>query len=58
MEGERGALFDRTIPAFNSNLIPAKYKINERAMVKPLSLKEPKREVNVNRLLVPVMRWR
>ena len=48
MEGERRGLFERTIPAFDSNRIPAKYKINERVKVKTLSLKEANREVKVN----------
>jgi len=48
MEGERRGLFERTIPAFDSNRIPAKYKINERVKVKSLSLKEANRDVKVN----------
>ena len=41
-------MFERTIPAFDSNRIPAKYKINESVKVKSLSLKEANREVKVN----------
>jgi hypothetical protein len=48
MEGERRGLFERTIPAFDSNRIPAKYKINEIVKVKSLSLKEANTEVKVN----------
>jgi hypothetical protein len=48
MDGERRGLFERTIPAFDSNRIPAKYRINERVKVKSVSLKEVNREVRVN----------
>ena len=48
MEGERCGLFERTIPAFDSNRISTKYKINDGMKVKSVSLKEAKREVKVN----------
>jgi len=48
MERVRRGLFERTIPAFDSNRITAKYKINERVKVKSLSFKEVNREVKVN----------